>query len=372
MAHLMDCCQNEEAALERVHYVQRMLLTADDMTTDQDYVRQRLRRHNRFLHGWGVVCGLGVTAAPTDDTPWRVRIDAGYALAPLGDEIFVAEPVHLDLARCGPGAETDPCEPDLLRAPAPGTGTEVLVAIKYAECMARPVRILPPDCGCDETACEYSRVRDTFQIGCLTDLPPTHEKHPAVLLCDLLAKRQAVPCPPCPTDPWVVLAEVRLPAAKQPVEGRMILPGPRRQLYSTALLQEQLIECCCGPRRQASRPVPAGVASVIPASNTTVAAAATITVTFDKGVKPATVNADTLVVMRGTSSAAPQVPGTVAYAAATRQATFRPKRALDPGDYTILVRGSGAKHVIDVDDLALDGNGDGTEGGNFTSQFHIG
>jgi len=52
----LDCLQPGLGKLERVKYFNRMLLTADDMRTDQDFVLQKLRRHNRFLHGWGVVC----------------------------------------------------------------------------------------------------------------------------------------------------------------------------------------------------------------------------------------------------------------------------------------------------------------------------
>src|SRR5262245_59615180 len=112
---LLDCFHPERVKLERVSYFPRQLLTAEDMVTEQEYFRQKLRRHNRYLHGWGVVCGLEVTQAPMAGHPWRVRVEPGYALRPYGDEIYVAEPHYLDLARCGPGAATDPCEPDLLR-----------------------------------------------------------------------------------------------------------------------------------------------------------------------------------------------------------------------------------------------------------------
>ena len=244
---LIDCLQPELAMLERVRYFQRQLLTADDMTTDQDYVRQKLRRHNRFLHGWGAVCGLEVAAAPTTAAPWRARVDAGYALGPYGDEIWVGEPVHLDLAGCGPGTATDPCEPSLLHV-QPGQGGVLYVAIKYAECLARPVLAMPAGCGCDEEACEYSRIRDSFQIECLAELPPSHEATPAELICDLIANGKLPACPPCPEDPWVVLARVSLPATVgTPLAGSMIdNVAVRRQLYRTALLQEQLIACCCG------------------------------------------------------------------------------------------------------------------------------
>jgi uncharacterized repeat protein (TIGR01451 family) len=243
---LVDCFQPELVKLERVHYFPRQLLTADDMIADQDYFRQKLRRHNRFLHGWGVVCGLEVTAEPSANTPWRVKISDGYALGPYGDEIFVAEPVYLDLAECGPGAATSPCEPSLLLTHVSATGGQVFVAIKYAECLAQPVRAMPAGCACEDEACEYSRIRDSFQIECLTELPPLP---PATLICDLINGQQLPHCPPCPTDPWVFLARVTLPASPS-TNVASIDNFVRRQLYSTTLLQEQLIACCCEERPQ--------------------------------------------------------------------------------------------------------------------------
>jgi hypothetical protein len=250
---LLDCLQPGLVTLERVRYFPRQLLTADDMVADQDYVRQKLRRHNRFLHGWGVVCGLEVTAAPTANLPWRVRISSGYALGPYGDELYVAEPVHLDLARCDSGAVTDPCEPDLLHTGGSAIGGQLFLAIKYAECLAQPVRAMPASCACEEEACEYSRIRDSFQIECLAELPPSHQpKPPEPLLCDLINGRRLAACPPCPAEPWVVLAQVTLPASPstQVTDSSIDNIAVRRQLYSTAVLQEQLIACCCRERLQ--------------------------------------------------------------------------------------------------------------------------
>jgi hypothetical protein len=251
---VLDCLQPELVMLERVKYFPRQLLTAEDLTADRDYVLQKMRRHNRFLHGWGVVCGLAVTAAPADGAPWRVRISAGYALGPYGDEIHVAEAVFLDLAKCGPGAATDPCEPDVLRSGASATGRELFVAIKYAECLARPVRVTPAGCGCEETDCEYSRIRDSFQVGCLTEPPPSPPPQPT--LCELISNAQVFPCPPCPTEPWVVLARVTVPASPSArVADGDIDMTLRRQVFSTAVLQEQLIACCCEERPEPPPPV---------------------------------------------------------------------------------------------------------------------
>jgi hypothetical protein len=247
----LDCFQPGIAGLERVKYFNRMLLTAEDMRTDQDFVLQKLRRHNRFLHGWGVACGLIVKAAPTTALPWRVQIGQGYALGPYGDEIFVGQEVFLDLAKCGPGSVTNPCEPSfLVTSNAAAGGQVVYVAIKYAECRARPVRSMPGGCGCDDDACEYSRIRDSFSVECLANLPPSHQPDPdAPTLCDLASGRRLLECLPCPTDPWVVLAKVALPASGNTAvadTGIDNAPPIRRLVFSTAVIQQQVIECCCG------------------------------------------------------------------------------------------------------------------------------
>ena len=92
---MRECGSSDLAGLERVAFFPGQLLTAVDLTAEQDHVREKLRRHNRFLHGWGVVCGLAIVADPTDEQPWRVRIQPGYALDQAGDEIFV-DPSSID------------------------------------------------------------------------------------------------------------------------------------------------------------------------------------------------------------------------------------------------------------------------------------
>src|SRR6185436_13148051 len=85
------------SSLERLRYFPRQLLTADDMRVEQEYFREKQRRHNRFLHGWGVVCGLEVVPDPTKGA-MAVKVCPGYALGPWGDEIFVEESTPVDLS----------------------------------------------------------------------------------------------------------------------------------------------------------------------------------------------------------------------------------------------------------------------------------
>src|SRR5262252_3718713 len=132
------CSCGEARGLERVRYFPRQLLTADDMRAEQEYARQRQRRFNRFVIGWGVVCGLEVTADP--DNPAGVRVCPGYALSPWGDEIYVPDktpaPFGLRL-----GDPADPCAPAPEAPPVAiaRPGRTVYVAIKYQECLTRPV-----------------------------------------------------------------------------------------------------------------------------------------------------------------------------------------------------------------------------------------
>jgi hypothetical protein len=189
-------------SLERLRYFPRQLLTADDMRTEQEYFRERQKRHNRLLHGWGVVCGLEVVL-DKENGPFAVRVCPGYALGPYGDEIYVPESVPLDLIHCAPPPEV-PCEP-MHPVQQPLSTTPIIVRIAYAECPTRPIRTLPAGCGCDETACEYSRIRDGFEVQCVL-LPEKPEKLQAA--SELAPTGKVRPCPPWPSDPWVLLAKI--------------------------------------------------------------------------------------------------------------------------------------------------------------------
>jgi uncharacterized repeat protein (TIGR01451 family) len=244
----LQTCTTSGAGLERVRYFSRQLITADDMLTEQQYFRQKLRRHNRFLHGWGVVCGLEVLTAASDTYPWQVIVGAGYALGPYGDEIYVAESRCFNIAECITSI-MNPCDPTA--KPTPVLPKNLYLAIRYTECETRPMRVHPLGCACDETLCEYSRIRDDFELACVPDKPD-----PPVMTCKICDDRFLVDsCPPCPDSPWVVLAKITFPTptSAQPDVMKINLVETnidnfaRRQIFSTTTLQEQLIACCCKP-----------------------------------------------------------------------------------------------------------------------------
>src|SRR6516162_9412072 len=62
-------CQHDDTCLDvpefrRLKYFYGQMLGAPDFQTEQDFFREKLKLHNRCLHGYGVVCGLLVEPVP--------------------------------------------------------------------------------------------------------------------------------------------------------------------------------------------------------------------------------------------------------------------------------------------------------------------
>jgi hypothetical protein len=209
---------------ELPRYYPRQLITSDDLTLEQNYFRDRMRRHNRLLHGWGVVCGAlvcPVTIANPDGTtsyaPWQVQVQSGYILGPYGDEIVLDCKRTVDVRSQGvSGVTGDPCvdAPDpwctqVFTPPNTTEQTTVYIAVKYLQSMTRPVRVQPVGCGCDDS-CEYSRWRDGYQIGVLTQCPSCCVTDSSTQPPDFtsLTTGDTPACPDCECGPWVGLAAV--------------------------------------------------------------------------------------------------------------------------------------------------------------------
>jgi hypothetical protein len=250
------CC----TPLERVRYFPRQLLTADDLSAEQDYIREKMRRHNRNLVGWGVVCGCSVEGIAGSDGS-KVRVSPGYAVSPAGDEIQICDPVEVDL-RLGVQSQAcaveSPCPPIGYMPATDKRNSVAYVAVRYAECYSRPVRVHPAGCGCDETGCEYSRIRESFEIRVLWQLPESHrqaaqEDQRWCAQLQAATKEHKVfefpvpSCSACSSDPWVVLATVNVSAGKdnpQDDKGErtpQVSYNDRRVLLSTQRLQVALL-----------------------------------------------------------------------------------------------------------------------------------
>lgn len=75
-----------EEPLERPNYFMGMVLGADDLETEQAYLLARMRRHNRYLHGYGTVCGLRVMLQEG-----KVLVEPGLAIDCAGNELVLSE-----------------------------------------------------------------------------------------------------------------------------------------------------------------------------------------------------------------------------------------------------------------------------------------
>ena len=181
-------------------------------TSPANCSRQTTCTRRRSISASASACSIGSSSggAPSAGSrskndpkqPRQVIVCPGYALDPCGGEIHVPQAVNLDLARCI-RMEDDPCTPAAPAvAVAAAPATEVFIAIRSVDCLSRPVRTTPLGCGCDETACEYSRIRDGFEVACLTP-PGLAQAHGG--RHDSLRNEEERPSPAVPTRPELIL-----------------------------------------------------------------------------------------------------------------------------------------------------------------------
>ena len=142
-ASLDDTVDDGGDGLARVNYFTGMILGTDDFQAEQDYLRHRLARLNRFVYGSGVVTGLEVTVAGTGGAA-SVTIAPGFAFDRAGNELCVATPCSLAL-------------------PASGAALVVVLAYQERPCQPVPTPGHSADPAGDTTsALQPSRIVETF------------------------------------------------------------------------------------------------------------------------------------------------------------------------------------------------------------------
>jgi hypothetical protein len=230
--------------LVRSRYFPRQLVTAADLNADQTYFRELVRRHNRYLHGCGVVCGLEVLLDEDDEGHPQIVVTLGHAISPQGDDIHVPEQQSI------PMDDIDECI-------GPGQEQRLYIVLRYVETPLCPVPTLPGPCT-PTAGQQFSRLQADFELVCMAELPLGCGEAPPCgdLTCELL--RDAPPqesqcaiaaCPSYGADPWVVLAALDLDA-----NGAVsaIDYGVRRRVLSVQFLVEALR--CLLPRITAISP----------------------------------------------------------------------------------------------------------------------
>jgi hypothetical protein len=156
--------------LARLNYFFGQVLGPDDLRVEQAYFHEKLRLHNRCLHGFGVVCGLLVEpeppphgdadrCVPGEERP-RVRLEPGFALDCDGNEIVVREPCAIDL--------WEALGPDGQRAVEAGH-REVFVSICFKERFTHPARPALPDACGGSNDCQHARIEDAWELRVSTE-----------------------------------------------------------------------------------------------------------------------------------------------------------------------------------------------------------
>jgi hypothetical protein len=184
----------------RPNYTAGALLSARDLNDEQSYRVDRFRRHDRFAHGTGIVCGLRVFAAPERRTPWTIEVCPGYAVGPCGDEIEVPSRVKVDIR------DFLWSRPILNGVAARGA----FVGLRYSGDEDHAAGAVGCGCGCGcathhgESA---THLHDGYAIEIVWSFDLTG------IVFDL-CKGDPAPCPPTPSSPYVILAAVRLPVSE--------------------------------------------------------------------------------------------------------------------------------------------------------------
>jgi hypothetical protein len=175
----------------RFHYGQ--CLSAEDFEAEQRYFVLRQRLHNALLHGVGTVWGLAIRRKePALEGGAQLICEPGMAIDPLGREIWVPQPLCLDLAgleasfwsqlqptpsapaapQPSAPAAPNPDEPAAAAAaPATPDRRRAYVVLRYEACLSDEVPVLPLPCSDDHDGLAASRVRDSFRL-CLEAEPP--------------------------------------------------------------------------------------------------------------------------------------------------------------------------------------------------------
>lgn len=131
--------------LKRVRYFYGQLLSAEELSAEQEYFLEKHRRHNRTLHGAGVVSGLEVSRQRDS-----IVVQPGLGLNCRGEEISICGPVELAF---------------------PVAGERAYLLLSYAEKMTDPV----PAPGEGENM-QFSRIEESFELTYEPDDPCSKHK----------------------------------------------------------------------------------------------------------------------------------------------------------------------------------------------------
>lgn len=206
------------------NYFFGMLLGVDDFRAEQGFHLGQHRRHQRSLHGAGVVAGYGVDFKPAE---LEVRVAPGHAIDALGRDLVLerAQCVNLPLwwqAHQLDEAFQDVTDPD-------DVTLDLDVMLCYHACLSSPVPAIADPCAGDAADIAYSRICETARLSLVrapTVAPVADERfHLLRMWLTQQGPRLGGDGQPLASDQWLIdayQALLALPAAGQAAERRRI------------------------------------------------------------------------------------------------------------------------------------------------------
>lgn len=172
-----NCIHPGHCWIERPKYFSGQLLTDEDLSLEQNYFREKMKLHNRHLHGWGVVCGLKVKCFPCctgHGASGKVLVESGHAIDCCGNDIIVCNETEYDVIKRidelkqKKKAESDPCsgEPAATEqeCDCEGEGEKYYLVLRYKETEAKPATAFNSKNGCSIQSCVPSRIQECYEL----------------------------------------------------------------------------------------------------------------------------------------------------------------------------------------------------------------
>ncbi|GAA0497733.1 hypothetical protein ACFQ2B_02675 [Streptomyces stramineus] len=134
-----------------------MLLGVADLETVVGHAWAKVRLHNAWLHGGGVVWGFGISV----EGPSReVQVSPGLAVDGLGRELHLPTLSCLDIAQW----LEENRERVTMRETPEGDTFDAHVVARFRACLARPVPALVSPCEGADAETAFSRLRETAEL----------------------------------------------------------------------------------------------------------------------------------------------------------------------------------------------------------------
>lgn len=144
------------------------LLGVEDFRAEQGFHLGRSRRHQRLLHGHGVVAGYPVSYKPKDT---ELRVGAGFAVDGLGRDLVLDAAQCINLAKWWAArvAAKEAAFSDLIGKTEFTIDLDLIVC--YATCLTSPVPAIAEPCAGQASDLAYSRVCETVRLQLVRPAP---------------------------------------------------------------------------------------------------------------------------------------------------------------------------------------------------------